>query len=429
MSADRSEPKPFLSWCSVWLVLEWWPVSLLALGAASLGRWLSVPQWMWANGRDVTSKELWIWSIGAPLAIGAILLGMRLLVSSNVVGIKDTRTKTSSAEANSRDVSRRLYGASVLISLGLALLTVIQLATWYRDGWVPSLSPRVHGALDYRYFRSVDMRLQQVGNAIRDGELVLPQEIATLRRPTAQESNTQSAISSKLLVNELREYVLDWSEGEYARAKDIEGRKASLGMLAMMVDPDPQQLDVYLQWKAQEESRLELAVREAISKAELAKQEHESLAVQWREEQVSEKKSALANQVVAAEDRLNGHIREQLRLQGRLDVLANDSLDQRGLNREYDWLSLPTISRGGWLRVACSWLLASYLVVRLIGTALVSVASYLQLLQVASNRAGGGNASNKLGAGSSRSRGQETQPNDFGWFLITAGLWWLGLGW
>ena len=107
---------------------------------------------------------------------------------------------------------------------------------------------------------------------------------------------------------------------------------------------------------------------------------------------------------------MNVRVREQVRLQGRLDVLANEQLDQRGLNRQYSWLRLPTVSRGGWLRILCTWLLAIYLCVRLLSTGILSVASYLQRIGVATS-------------------GDSHRSNDFGWFLITAGLWWLGLGW
>ena len=400
MSADRSEPKPFLSWCSVWLVLEWWPVFFLAVVAAGLGRWWNVSSWIWANGRDVVSKELWIACVGSLVAIGLMVVGCRLLVVCNVA--RPTESSFS--------ISRKLYGWSAFASFGLALLTFFQLVAWYGDGWVPIFSVRSPAALDYRYFKSVDLRLQQVGSAIRDGSLVLPQEIEPLRNPVERDNGSSAAINSKQLVNELREYVLDWSEAEYARSNDLAGRQASLGMLAMMVDPDPQQLDRYLQWKAQEESRLELSIRDAERQAEAAKKEHESLALQWTQEKDPERKSALANQVVSAEDRLNVRVREQVRLQGRLDVLANEQLDQYGLNRQYFWLRLPTVSRGGWLRIVCTWLLAIYLCVRLLSTGILSVASYLQRIGVATS-------------------GDSHRSNDFGWFLITAGLWWLGLGW
>jgi hypothetical protein len=400
MPADRSEPKPFLSWCSVWLVLEWWPVFFLAVVAAGLGRWWNVPHWVWANGRDVVSKELWIACVGTLVAIGLMVIGCRLLISCNVA--RPTESSLS--------ISKKLYGWSALASFGLMLLTILQLVAWYSEGWVPTFLIRSPNALDYRYFKSVDLRLQQVSNAIRDGSLVLPQEIAPLRSPVERDNSSSKVINSKQLVNELREYVLDWSEAEYARSNEITGQQASLGMLAMMVDPDPQQLDRYLQWKAQEESRLELSIRDAERQAENAKKEHESIALQWAQETVPEKKSLLANQVVSAEDRLNGHVREQLRLQGRLDVLANEQLDQRGLNRQYPWLRLPTVSRGGWLRIACTWLLAMYLCVRLLGTGILSVASYLRKSRVTADR-------------------DDCSLNDFGWFLITAGLWWLGLGW
>lgn len=406
MSADRSEPKPHLSWCSIWLVLEWWPALILVVMSVGLGRWWSLPRLGWSNERDVVSKELWIGLLGAGLALGLIFCGNRLL----------TRLNSMQASVQNTKLAKRLIGTALLISIGLALLTLVQIATWYRVGWVPALSPRSHSGLDYRYFKSLDVRLQQVANAIREGKLLVPQEIMPLRYPADSNAQGRSAISGKQLVNEVREYVVEWSELEYVRADNLAGRSSSLVMLAMMVEPDPRRLEDYLLWKAQEESRLEGALREASMQAEVAKREHESLALQWQEEKIPEKKSELANRVVAAEDRVNLHVREQLRLQGRLDVLANERLDQLGLNRLYPWLQLPTVSRGGWVRLACTWLLAIYLSVRLLAVAVLLMGSYRQPLFAADgiDAVAGGIAG---------------QWNDLGWFLIMAGIWWLALGW
>lgn len=406
MSADRSEPKPHLSWCSIWLVLEWWPALILVVMSFGLGRWWSLPRLGWSNERDVVSKELWIGLLGAGLALGLIFCGSRLL----------TRLNTMQASVQNTKLAKRLIGTALLISIVLALLTLVQMTTWYRVGWVPALSPRSHSGLDYRYFKSLDVRLQQVANAIREGKLLVPQEIMPLRYPADSNAQGRSAISGKQLVNEVREYVVEWSELEYVRADNLAGRSSSLVMLAMMVEPDPRRLEDYLLWKAQEESRLEGALREASMQAEVAKREHESLALQWQEEKIPEKKSELANRVVAAEDRVNLHVREQLRLQGRLDVLANERLDQLGLNRLYPWLQLPMVSRGGWVRLACTWLLAIYLSVRLLAVAVLLMGSYRQPLFAADgiDAVAGGIAG---------------QWNDLGWFLIMAGIWWLALGW
>ena len=153
MSADRSEPKPHLSWCSVWLVLEWWPALILVVMSAGLGRWWSLPRLGWSNERDVVSKELWIGLLGAGLALGLIFCGSRLLIRLNSMQASLQNTK----------LAKRLLVSALLISIGLGLMTLIQLATWYKVGWVPALSPRSHSGLDYRYFKSLDVRLQQVG--------------------------------------------------------------------------------------------------------------------------------------------------------------------------------------------------------------------------------------------------------------------------
>lgn len=400
MSADRSEPKPFLSWSSVWLVIEWWPVLGLALMAAGLGRWWNVPQWIWHHGKEVQAKTMSIAVVGGSIAIGMLIVGVYLLRRSN-----------ARSSAISQFVAlRKLYAWSAVGSFLLALLTVIQLMIWYREHWTPIHSPRSPSMLDYRYFQCVDVRLQQVSHSIRDGNLVWPQNIPPLKASVGNATKSSVAISSKQLVNEIREYISDWGEAEYARADELEGRKASLGMLAMMIEPDPRQLELYMRWKEQEESRLRLFIQDATVQAEAARHEHEDLALQWTEEKVPEKKSVLANQVVAAEDRLNAQIREQTRLQGRLEVLANDRLVQQGLNRQYAWLNLPTVSRGGWLRILSTWLLAIYLSIRLVGTGVLSIVGYLKLLR-----------------GTAEVNGY--WPNDFGGFVIAAGLWWLILGW
>jgi len=403
MHADRCELKPHLSWYSAWWVLECWPLMILILVTVGAGRWWNVPQSIWPSSRDVLSKELWAAWLGAAVAIAMIVMASRLWFGSY----------SNSSGSRVLGNERRYLGWSACLAFCLMLITVLQLALWYRDRWIPTLSPRVHGALDYRYFQVLDLRLQQVANEIRDGTLVFQGEVASLRRPADGSENLAGTISAQELILELREYVIDWSETAFANARDEMERKGNLEMLAMIVDPDPKVYQRYQQWKAAEESRLAAAIREAAVQAEGAKAQHELIAVQWREEKVAEKKSRLANQVVAAEDRLNEAIRERLRLQGRLEVLANKSLYQQGLNREYPWLHLPTVSRGGWLRVASSWLVALYLVLRLLIVVIMATIAYFDSRQTSN----------------SEPSGPEDSYKGTGWLLSTAALWWLGLGW
>ncbi len=414
MSADRNEPKSFLSWCSTWVCLESVPLAIVMLVAACMGRWWGVPQSVWASGRDTNSKELWINLFGVVIVVGLLWMGRRWLQYSS-----------SPSSGDKRLISiQRSFLWTALLSLGLGFLTLWQVYGWYRDGWTPKLSPHIYGALDYRYFKSLDLRLQQIANKIREGR-VASSENAPLRIPVASLAKEPMKVNSKQIVSEVREYILDWSEEAYARSQSAEDRDATLRMLAMMIDPDPHYLDQYLKFKAEEESRLELAVREATLNEEATKKEHEAVAVQWSKETMPDKKSALANQLVGIEDKLNSHVRERVRVQGRLDVLANEHLDQRGLNREYSWLHLPTVSRGGWLRILCTWLAAIYLVVRLLvmggisAAGTVRVAKQLKIVRTSDeDRAG------DIGSGS------EIEPlPGFGWFLIAAAVWWLGLGW
>lgn len=403
MRADRCETKPHWSWYTAWWVLECWPMLILILVTLGAGRWWNVPQSIWPSGRDVLSKELWVAWLGGAVAIAMIVMASRLWVGSYL-------GSTGSQEVG---IKRSSLGWSAWLALSLMLITILQLAVWYRERWVPTLRPRVPGALDYRYFQVLDLRLQQVANDVRDGTLVFQDEVVSLRRSAEGSESLAATSPAKQLMLELREYVIDWSETAFANARNEKERQASLEMLAMMVDPDPKMYNRYQQWKVEEEGRLGTAIREASVRAERAKAEHESIAVQWREEKVAEKKSSLANQVVAAEDRLNEAIRERLRLQGRVEVLANENLYQQGLNREYSWLHLPTVSRGGWLRVASTWLVAMYLVLRLLIAVIMAGSVYLDLRQT-----------------SSRGRsGSEDSCRGLGWLLCTAGLWWLGLGW
>lgn len=408
MRADGCELKPHLSWYAVWWVLECGPLMILVLVTVGAGRWWNVPLSIWPSGRDVLSKERWVAWLGGGVAIAMILMASRLRVGSCTLS-----SGLHSSGLVGLGPKRGWLGWSVLLAVCLILITVLQLASWYRDRWVPTLNPRVHGALDYRYFQVLDLRLQQVANEIRDGTLVFQGDVVSLRRPADGSESLAGTISAKQLILELREYVIDWSETAFANAQDEVERKASLEMLAMIVDPDPKMYQRYRQWKAEEESRLAAAIRDAAVRAEGAKAEHESIAVQWREEKVAEKKSILANRLVAAEDRLNEVIREGLRLQGRLEVLANENLYQQGLNREYPWLHLPTVSRGGWLRVASSWLVALYLVLRLLIAVILATRVYLDLRRTSRNE----------------QSGLVDSCNGTGWLLCTAGLWWLGLGW
>lgn len=415
MSADRNEPKPFLSWWSAWVCLEIVPLAIVMLVAACMGRWWGVPQSIWASGRDTNSKELWISLFGVVFVVGLLWMGRRWLQQSSSVG---TGTKQAIS-------IQRSFLCTALLSLSLGFLTFWQVYGWYRDGWTPKLSPHIYGELDYRYFKSLDLRLQQIANKIREGR-VASAENHPLRIPAASLAKEPMKVNSKQIVSEVREYILDWSEEAYARSQSAQERDATLRMLAMMIDPDPHYLDQYLKSKAEEESRLELAVREATLNEESTKKEHEAVAVQWSQETMPDKKSALANQLVGIEDKLNSHVRERVRVQGRLDVLANEHLDQRGLNRDYSWLHLPTVSRGGWLRIFCTWLAAIYLGIRFLVIGGISVAGVVRVAkQLKIVR-----TSDEEPAGDIGTRGECIEPlPGVGWFLIAAALWWLGLGW
>jgi len=409
MVTGKAELKPYRSWYQAWLSLECWPFFGLALFSVCSGRLFAQSTLQWPNGRDFHALQPWIAISGTTLAL--ILIGLVCQARRQSSRIVDDKKRSS--------LSASTTALLIILSLiGMWGLLSVQFWNWYRTGWVPAFRSSVHSELDYRYFKSIDRRLVDVAAGIREGKLAPQGEVESLRARATTEEKEGHTESPRQVVFELRDLFLDWGEESYAMASTAAERRASLGITAMLIDPNPKKMAEYLRWKADEESGIENKLRSLEQEAATLKQEHESIAVQWTAEQDSVKKSELANQVVAAEDRLNSTLKQQQRWQGRLDLLANERLDQLGLNRLYPWLSLPTTVRGGSWRVAAVWLLAVYLWLRLLVTTFVAVAEWLKHCS--------GNKSVQPDPFS----GECYQPaRHFGWFVIAAAIGWIGLGW
>jgi hypothetical protein len=409
MVTDKAELKPYRSWYQAWLSLECWPMFGLVLFSACSGRLYAQSTLQWPNGRDFHAVQPWIAISGTALAL--ILIGLVYQARRQSSRIVDDKKRSS--------LSASTTALLIILSLiGMWGLLSVQFWNWYRTGWVPAFRSSVHSELDYRYFKSIDRRLVDVAAGIREGKLAPQGEVESLRaRATAEEKEGHTE-SPRQVVFELRDLFLDWGEESYAMATTAAERRASLGITAMLIDPNPNKMAEYLRWKAAEESGIETKLRSLEQEAANLKQEHESIAVQWTAEQDSVKKSELANQVVAAEDRLNSTLKQQQRWQGRLDLLANERLDQLGLNRLYPWLSLPTTVRGGSWRVNAVWLLAVYLWLRLLVTTFLAVAEWLK------------HCSGNKSVQSDPFSGECCQPaRHFGWFVIAVAIGWIGLGW
>ena len=409
MVTGKAELKPYRSWYQAWLSLECWPMFGLVLLSACSGRLYAQSTLQWPNGRDFHALQPWIAISGTTLAL--ILIGLVCQARRQSSRIVDDKKRSS--------LSASTTALLIILSLiGIWGLLSVQFWNWYRTGWVPAFRSSVHSELDYRYFKSIDRRLVDVAAGIREGKLAPQGEVESLRARATTEEKEGHTESPRQVVFELRDLFLDWGEESYAMASTTAERRASLGITAMLIDPNPNKMAEYLRWKADEESGIETKLRRLEQEAANLKQEHESIAVQWTAEPDSVKKSELANQVVAAEDRLNSTLKQQQRWQGRLDLLANERLDQLGLNRLYPWLSLPTTVRGGSWRVNAVWLLAVYLWLRLLVTTFMAVAEWLKHCS--------GNKSVQPDPFS----GECYQPaRHFGWFVIAAAIGWIGLGW
>ncbi len=410
-SSNSHIPKaPHLTWAGTLVLLETPPLLILAIMSVVLGRWISPQIAEWEGPYDLNAKEPFVAFLGLLIAMGAV----GVLWCS-----RRHRERVALATGNlhvSDDYWRRYFKLLSALAAALWFLTLWQVAQWSQKGWEPAYPPRVMNQLDYRYLKGVDQRLSELATQLREGKVPNGRGDIAIRAksPVTGVSTNEENATPKKIINDLREFVCSWTEEAYALAVTAQERQQVLRLLALQIAPTAQSGNRCEAWSMEESQELQQRLVEIKSQVQSLKQEHEAIAVRWNKESDPTQKSILANQVVAAEDRVNVEVNQQLRIQGRLEVLANSAIQTQGLNELIPWLKLPILSRGGAWRVLATWIGVLYLLVRLSFCLCVLVIGFFR---------------SRVGSGQHAVLESPAAGRQLAWYWAAPFFWWLWLGW
>jgi hypothetical protein len=352
--------EPYRSWLGVVVVFETMVLLLLCIVA-----WLASS--LWANEGSQGQFRGFHFLPWLPMA-GSVLSLVGLGASAVL-----WRRITKAAEGKGSRVALASIGSkeSMLLVTVVGLLIGLwtwQLNQWYRAGWYPSIPPQVFSRLDWRYLRAVDQRLLAVKKEAREGRRFSTDGIQLLSKSNAAQapSDSQELPAPGLVIDEVRNYVVDWGQESFSQATSNALRDESLELLALQIAPAMLNLRRGEELIQNEKLRLLQGVMQTRKREDDAKSRYDEISKQWGEAKEQAEKDKLANQVVASEEELNASIAASQRTVGRLTWISRFETERKGLNAAIPWLSLPIVARGGSLLVNLVWPAVIYLQIRLI---------------------------------------------------------------
>jgi hypothetical protein len=202
----------------------------------------------------------------------------------------------------------------------------------------------------------------------REGRRFSTDGIQLLSKSNAAQapSDSQELPAPGLVIDEVRNYVVDWGQESFSQATSNALRDESLELLALQIAPAMLNLRRGEELIQNEKLRLLQGVMQTRKREDDAKSRYDEISKQWGEAKEQAEKDKLANQVVASEEELNASIAASQRTVGRLTWISRFETERNGLNAEIPWLSLPIVARGGSLLVNLVWPAVIYLQIRLI---------------------------------------------------------------